>query len=145
MQEDGGRLADPNLRVESLPIMVLRLKRRVALLLVLLLGFAQINVAVAACSMDRGMLGHEITLTADQTCDGCGGVSDRDTHAPNICVAHCTADLQAAVASVSLVRAPSDAPVLTVAQVAPALLGRLMERVRAAAPPLRVLLHSFLI
>ena len=125
--------------------MARRLKERVALLLVLLLGFAQINVAVAACSMDRGMLGHEITVTADQTCDGCGGVSDRDTHAPNICVAHCTSDLQAAAASVSLVRAPSGAPVLSAARVVPALPGRSMERVLPAVPPLRVLLHSFLI
>lgn len=125
-------------------VMVGCFKKRVALLLVLLLGFAQINVAIAACSMDRGMLAHEMTVGTDggQACDGCSGVSDRS---PNICVAHCTSDLQADTVSVTLVRVPADAPVLSAARAGRVLPGRSQERALSSAPPLRVLLHSFLI
>lgn len=116
-----------------------RLIRRIAFVLLTLLGFAQASFAFAGCVMDRGdmaaMAGTEDCCDETPQFDGVAQLK-------NDCVAHCTADLQLAGASVALVRAPADALVY--------LLPPGAVRYPAAPPPpavipSRILLHSYLV
>src|SRR6266571_2742494 len=119
------------------------LKRRIALLLVGLLVFSQASVVLAACSMDRAMLGQSMASTTENPCSGCD-TSD-STYASsnaNVCVAHCTSDLQLAGFVPAIVPGPAALPALPVLRPAVPL------RIELAAPPLgapphRILLHSF--
>src|SRR5437879_13001070 len=90
------------------------LKRRVALLLIGLLVFAQGAVALAACSMERGMTA-PIAMTAHEHCADCPSPAAQ-AQSGNLCVAHCTSDLQLAGLTVSLVRGPVQLPVLVVSR-----------------------------
>jgi len=118
------------------------LKRRVALLLIGLLVFAQGAVALAACSMERGMTA-PIAMTADGHCADCPSPATQARNG-NLCVAHCTSDLQLAGLTVSLVRGPVQLPVLVVSRPT-ALLPTGLDVPPSGAPPRRILLHSFLI
>src|SRR6266446_1632387 len=76
-----------------------RLKRRIALLLLAVLAFAQVNVALASCAMDSGMIASVTAGTADDPCKGCdtppGNSSDQIS---SVCATHCaSADQPAAV------------------------------------------------
>jgi hypothetical protein len=118
------------------------LKRRVALLLIGLLVFAQGAVALAACSMERGMTA-PIAMAADERCPDCPSPAAQAQNG-NLCVAHCTSDLQLAGVTVSLVRGPVQLPVLVVSRPT-ALLPAGLDVPPSGAPPRRILLHSFLI
>lgn len=119
--------------------------RRIALLLIALLGFAQASVALAGCPIERGTLSP--MLQAGEPCGG-GCATEFKPYFPelaNRCVAHCTADLQNAGSAVALVRNPGEPPLLAV--LIP-LGNRSLDGGFAAPPPAlprRILLHSFLI
>jgi len=123
-----------------------RSRRRVALLLMALLAFAQANVSFASCPMERGMLGQWMAQSDDVPCEMETHVkADGPKHA-NRCLAHCTADLQLAGLPVVLVQSPTDHPVLLVSAPAAALPHDTgLEATPPGTPPPRVLLHSFLI
>ena len=116
-----------------------RLLRRLALVLIAFLAFAQAGVALAGCFMDRG----EMAAMAMQG-DCCSPAPEFEP-APelrNNCLAHCTADLQLSGLPVGLVQAPAHTPVLV--------LPRATFPYPPAPPPVvtlpsRILLHSFLI
>ena len=121
-----------------------RIRRWAAVLVLAALAFAQANLAFAACSMDRGMLGAATATAGDHDCEAKDMAEPAAIDAK--CVAHCTTDLQQ-VAQPGAV-APGSVAVLVVWMVPPqaapvgpkGLTGR-----PPGAPPHRVLLHSFLI
>jgi len=122
-------------------------RRRVALLTIGLLVFAQGSVAFAACSMERGAAAPAMAMAPDEPCADCGAAtSGAAPKYPNLCAAHCTSDLQLASAAASIVRGPADPPVLRVArpELGPAPHTGL-HAPPPGAPPRRILLHSFLI
>jgi hypothetical protein len=108
-----------------------------------LLAFAQGSVAFAACSMERSMDASAMPMASDEPCADCGAATPKYS---NLCVAHCTADLQLAAVAASIARAPADLPVLRVArpELGPAPHTGL-HAPPSGAPPRRILLHSFLI
>lgn len=116
--------------------------RRVAVALVALLVYAQGSVALAACKLDRGAMalaaaGHECCDTTD---------AEPGPQLGNVCLAHCTANLQVFELPMALVRAPADAAVLTVPVADAESPG---ARGHAASPtpavPPRILFQTFLI
>jgi len=118
-----------------------RLLRRVACSLIGLFAFAQGVVALAACSMERGM-----QIEAAQMEGGCDDNTPAEPMRDNACAAHCTADLQVAGAAVALVQAPADSPALIVSRPHSSLTAR--PTLDASPPrlvPPRILLHSFLV
>jgi hypothetical protein len=89
--------------------------RRIALALIALLMYAQGSVALAACAMDRGAMDRGEMARAMAGHDCCDTSGDQsEPRLGNVCLAHCTAGLQAFELPVALVRAPADAAVLTV-------------------------------
>lgn len=112
------------------------------------LAFAQANVAVAACAMDRGMLAAAMAMPAGEECGACEMPKQQSAmESMNVCVAHCTADLQQ-VSEPVVMMVPGFAfvTVLFVAQqpaAPPSSKG--LTAAPPGAPPHRVLLHSFLI
>ena len=121
-------------------------KRRVAMLVVVLLAFAQANVAFSYCSMDRGTINPIMESGDDESSAACEEQAANTMHNVNLCAVHCTWDLQVTGAAVALVRSPSELPILAVVlpQAAPAPRTGLWVP-PAGAPPHRILLHSFLI
>jgi hypothetical protein len=118
--------------------------RRIALVLIAILAFAQTSVAFAACAMERGDMA-QMASTGD---DCCGGplVQSSEPQLANACVAHCTADLQLPVAPMALVHLPADTPVLLLQQSECSSPHRaVLEQPPPRAVPSRILLHSFLI
>lgn len=119
-----------------------RTRRWTAILLLAMLAFAQASVALAACSMDRGMLASTMAMSAGDDCDGCDMSAQAAMDSTNQCVVHCTADLQ-------LAGAPPDAAVAGPAETLPAVAvlrfrsPLLREYLLPGAPPRRILLHSF--
>jgi hypothetical protein len=129
------------------PSMGIKLKRRVAMLAVALLAFAQASVAFSSCSMDRGTMSP--VMAADKGEPGADCETPMTARSPqnaNLCALHCTWDLQVAGIAVALLRSPADLPILTVAlpHAAPAARTGL-HAPPEGAPPHRILLHSFLI
>ena len=122
-----------------------RILRRIAVALISLLVFAQANVALAACPMERGGMLAPI-LQAGEPCSGCDtGFKPSFPELAGRCVAHCTADLQNTGPAAALVRSPGEPPALVVpAAHRPGLHGGLFAP-PAGAPPVRIVLHSFLI
>lgn len=124
--------------------MNIRLIRRVSIWLIAVLAFAQMSVAIAACSMERGSLAPMLEMA-----DGCGCETQVKPDAPqyaNRCVAHCTADLQLSGGGAALVRSPGDAPVLFVPRFDRSPVARTgLESPPPGTVPPRILLHSFLI
>jgi hypothetical protein len=116
-----------------------RLVRRFALALIAVLAFAQASVALAACGMERGEMAQ---MSSGGDC--CGGVDVKMSALPNDCVAHCTADLQLSGLPVVLVQAPAAIQLFMLPRV-PDRVGARHEPPAPAAPPSRILLHSFLI
>jgi hypothetical protein len=122
--------------------MKLRALRRIALALIPLLAFAQANVALAACPMERGGMAQAAT---DGGC--CDTLEfEQAPQLSNGCLAHCTAELQLSGFPVALVRAPADVAVLFV----PRLEAQRPTGIGLSAPPpiavpSRIVLHSFLV
>ena len=104
-------------------------------------GFAHASVSVLACQMDRGQLAHAAQASEPCPCDeGQKGCSDQGL--TNLCVSHCTADLQISADAIPLVRAPADAPVVLIARrETPRSLSGVFQRPPAAVP-IRILLRS---
>ena len=122
-------------------------KRRIALLMLALLAFAQANVASHACTMDRGAMGPGMATGTDKPGGDCDAppATTKSLDA-NLCAVHCTWDLQAVGVALALVGASGNSPILTVAR------SRETRALRtglyappSGAPPLRILLHSFLV
>ena len=121
------------------------LKRWVALAMLAAATFAQASVSVLACQMERGVLSRALQASEPHPCGEAQDGRDASELA-NVCVAHCTSDLQLSGATTALARAPADAPVplslrnrLTVTAPGRAAIG-------AAPPagvPIRILLQSF--
>jgi hypothetical protein len=119
--------------------------RRISILLVAMLAFAQASVALAACSMDRGSLAPMLEMP-----EGCGDCeTEFKLHAPqyaNRCIAHCTSDLQLSGAFAALAAHPARAPVLVLPRASPPGVPKALAQASPpAAAPVRILLHSFLI
>jgi len=110
------------------------------------IAFAQASFAYSACLMERGRLAGSIGSFEPQPCDDGMPAVKAWTKYANRCLAHCTADLQAAGDPVALVRSPAREPVLSLVILVPLPLARAgLEASPPGAPPLRILLHSFLI
>lgn len=121
-----------------------RMIRRVALVAVLLLGFAQSAIALAGCIMERGTPMQMSSAGEACDCDAQGMTGEQSS--VNVCIAHCTADLQIAGLPIVLVRSPGEATVFTV----PPSMEHEVSRLAIDVPPprsiaARILLHSFLI
>jgi hypothetical protein len=93
--------------------------------------------------MERATAVPAMAMAPDEPCADCGTAIPKYS---NLCVAHCTADLQLAGVAALIARAPADLPVLRVArpELAPAPHTGL-HAPPSGAPPRRILLHSFLI
>jgi len=126
--------------------MAVRLKRRVALLTLALLAFAQASVAFSSCPMDRGTMGPAMVADSDESGADCETLVTTTPSSANLCALHCTWDLQVAGVAVALLRSPAGLPILTVAlpRAEPAPRTGL-HAPPSGAPPRRILLHSFLI
>lgn len=127
--------------------MKLRFKRVVATLLLAAIAFAQASVSFASCPMERGTLAQVMAPDPAEPCADCAtSVGYSGPQYANRCVAHCTADLQMAGLPVAILRAPADVPVLMTPEADLRLSAPTgLETPRAGTPPLRILLHSFLI
>ena len=118
-----------------------RLKRRIALLLFAVLGFAQLNGALAApCPMSAAM-------SMDMPCDDCDTpLQNAHNDMPSVCATSCATSEQPGAAASELVLPPLVLqPVLGLR---PAPVGRRATGLAgppSGAPPHRILLHSFLI
>ena len=126
--------------------MAVRLKRRVAMLTLVLLAFAQASVAFSSCAMDRGTMSTVMAADNEESGGDCETpMTERSPQNANLCALHCTWDLQAAGVAVALFRSPADLPILTLTlpQSAPAPRTGL-HAPPSGAPPHRILLHSFL-
>lgn len=116
-----------------------RLRRAIALLMLVALGFAHASTALAACEADRGNLSHSSVPSEDCPCVEAMQFSPR-------CLAHCTADLQLAGAATVIARAPADTPVLLIAPSEPRFASREWQEARPPGGlPARILFQSFLI
>ncbi len=124
-----------------------RTRRWAAVLVLAALAFGQANLAFAACSMDRGMLGAAMAMPAGEECDACEMPTQQAAMASvNLCVAHCTADLQQAAESLLIMRGPATMQLhFVVRPPGPPPSSKGLTASPPGAPPHRVLLHSFLI
>ena len=119
------------------------LKRWIVLLVLAAAGFAQASVSVLACQMERGAPSHAVQASEPCPCDEAQG-GGQISQLTNLCVAHCTSDLQLAGAAVALVRAPADAPALFSPQGELRTPGRaVLKNSPPASVPIRILLQSF--
>jgi len=126
--------------------MTLRRKRRVAMLTLALLAFAQASVAFSSCSMDRGTMSPAMAADNDESGSDCETpMTETSPQNTNLCALHCTWDLQVAGVAVALLRSPADLPILTVALPNVPAPRTGLHAPPLGAPPHRILLHSFLI
>lgn len=123
-----------------------RFKRWLTLLVLAAIAFAQASFAFSDCQVGRGRLAQAIGITEKPPCSDSVMAVEAWTKYTNRCLAHCTADLQATGTAVALVRAPAGDPVLLLVRVDRLqVAGAGLEAPPLGAPPLRVLLHSFLV
>lgn len=125
-------------------VMRRRLIRRLALPLILVLGFAQGAVAFAGCAMERGSATQ--MMASGECCNHEMQEATDSSRLVNLCLAHCTSDLQIAEMSCVLVRAAGEAPLFVAV---PSMQHRASRTPVELPPPrsiaARILLHSFLI
>lgn len=116
------------------------------MLLLAAVAFAQASLAFSACQLERGRLAQAIGVSDERPCDDGVVVAKDWTKYTNRCLAHCTADLQTTGGAVALVRNPAVEPVLLLErmELLP-VAGTRLEIPPLGAPPMRILLHSFLI
>jgi len=123
-----------------------RFKRWLTLPVLVAIVFAQASFAFSACQTERGRLAQAIGFSDGWPCADSNVAVKAWTKYSNRCLAHCTADLQTAGDAVALVKNPAPDPVLSLAL--PECLSAARTGLDApppGAPPLRILLHSFLI
>ena len=120
--------------------MTLRFTRRIVVALLAFYAFGQAGVALAACGMDRGAMAQAMAMPAGETCGDCASSGTDSVSA--LCVAHCAADLQIAGTAPDAAVAP---PIAGSMLVAPPRFGSppVVTCLPPAAPPRRILLHSF--
>jgi hypothetical protein len=96
--------------------------------------------------MDRAEMAASMTADRMGPCDGCDTAPASPQSVNNLCVVHCTADLQIFGFAPSLICNPSSSAVLTVLAIAPAVKGDPCRPTHLpGGPPHRIVLHSFLI
>ena len=121
-----------------------RIRRWVAVLVLSALAFGQGSLAIAACAMERGMMGGAMAMAADEGCEEMARSSALESI--NQCFAHCTADLQQVAEVGAMVPHAAAEPVLVVPMAAgPGAALKELVAPPPGAPPRRILLHSFLI
>jgi hypothetical protein len=121
------------------------LRRWLAVVMLGVVAFAQASVAFSACRMERGRLGGAIGYSDGAPCEGMAEAKAW-TKYPNRCLAHCTSDLQLAGEILAPSGHPAQGPLLASAIPAPLPLAHIgLEARPPGAPPLRILLQSFLI
>src|SRR5258706_7354060 len=126
--------------------MLVRLKRRIALLLLAVLALAQVNTALASCAMDRAAMTMAMTAPSDTTCEGCDSPLSTSDQVASACASHCvTSEQPAAFAQAIAVLSPSVSPVLLLPRRAFEVRSTGLDGPPSGAPPRRILLHSFLI
>lgn len=121
--------------------MRVRILRRVALCLIALLAYAQAAVAVAGCTMERAEM-------AQMAAHGCCELQliEPGPLLDNVCVVHCTNDLQRFEPPAQFVSAPPPAPVLVIQDPGAAPPdSRHHAILPAAVVPARILFQSFLV
>ena len=118
--------------------MPVRLRRRIALALFALFAFAQVNVALAGCLMDRATMA---------PCESCPPqVPDALNQISNACAVHITSDLQLTGPAQTTLLTAIDAPLFLVPRLEPRPPTRTaLDGPPVGPPPRRILLHSFLI
>lgn len=118
----------------------------IAVLLLGALGFAHANISLAACAMERGSISEVQAAEPSDSCDCGTAMTEFGPLYANLCLAHCTADLQLSGAATAIANGVANAPLL--------FLQRTTQRAtsprRADAPPTagvpkRIRLHSFLV
>lgn len=123
-----------------------KLRRWISLIVLSVLAFAQANLALAGCELDRRAL-TQITVSEAADDGACGmNLAGQAPFSSNRCAAHCTADLQIAGVAAAIVRGASESSILQVPRSTQQLLIRTSrDTPPSAAVPIRILLHSFLI
>jgi hypothetical protein len=126
--------------------MSVRLKRRIALLLLAMLAFAQANMAWASCAMDAGMMASVMAGAGDDPCKGCDTPpGDSRDQISSVCAAHCATGDQPAAVPAALMLSRTDVAVLTLPHRIFEARPTGLDGPPCGAPPRRILLHSFLI
>lgn len=127
--------------------MRLRATRWITRLLLGVMVFAQASLALADCPVNRGDLAHLFVTETAVVCESnMVSMSESGPQNANLCVAHCTADLQIQAMPVAIVRAASQAPVLLLPDPARAVFRQTgLESPAPGTPPPRILQHSYLI
>jgi hypothetical protein len=120
-----------------------RILRRIAFSLIGMLLFMQGAVALAACEMDRGSM--NMSQAAEAPCQHSDPASE-DVSQGNLCIAHCTADLQLPSVAAAPALAPTDFVVVLVVPFREAsAVATSFEVPPPRSIPPRILLHSFLL
>jgi hypothetical protein len=125
-----------------------RLKRRIALLLLAVLAFAQVNVAMASCATGGGMMAMSMSMAgaSDKPCDGCETpLNTPQQQLSSVCATHCATGDQPAAVSAALGVQSIQQPVLVLPRLVPRSRPTGLDAPPSGAPPRRILLHSFLI
>lgn len=126
--------------------MPVRLKRRIALLLLAVLAFAQVNVALAGCAMDRGMMASAMAGTAEHSCGGCDTpLADSRDQIASVCATHCATNDQPAAVPAAVTLPAIQRSVLVLPRLVLDARPTGLDGPPSGAPPRRILLHSFLI
>lgn len=118
--------------------------RRMAMLLIAMLGFAQASIAFADCPMERASIAHMVSMSPDESCEDCASSLTGPVYA-NRCAAHCATDAQLTSSPVTLVRGVAEAPVFVLPPIVLPAPKRGLEAPPPGTPPRRILLHSFLV
>jgi hypothetical protein len=123
-----------------------RSRSRVASIILVIFAFAQLGTAFAECLMDRSDMAATMSADGMPPCDGCDPAPAAKSQLQNLCVAHCTADLQLSGALPSRIGAAVPPAVLKIAARQVVVDSALALDVQPPhGPPRRILLHSFLI
>jgi hypothetical protein len=123
-----------------------RLKRRIALFLLAVLAFAQVNVALASCAMDNGMTASAMAGTADDPCKGCDTpLSQPNDQISSVCATHCATTDQPTAVPAAITLPAIQRSILVLPRLVFDTRPTGLDGPPSGAPPRRILLHSFLI
>ena len=126
--------------------MAARIKRRIAILVLAVLAFAQLNVALANCAMNGSMMMQATAGTPDKPCEDCDTPlgSPRD-QIPSLCATHCATDAQPAAVPAAMALSQTEVLILVLPRRIFEARPTGLDGPPSGAPPRRILLHSFLI